>query len=125
MAPFPRYAIYYAPPAGAALDDFGASLLGYDAWTGKDLVVPEQIAQSVPDWIEVSSDPRKYGFHATLKAPFTLAADRREDELLAACETFAATARAIPIITPVVDAIGGFIAVVPAEPVSALQRLAA
>jgi len=124
MDPFPRYAIYYAPPAGATLDNFGAGLLGYDAWTGKDLVVPEQVAQFVPDWIDISSDPRKYGFHATLKAPFALATDRREDDLVAACDTFAATARVIPIITPVVDAISGFIAVVPAEPVSGLQRLA-
>jgi putative phosphonate metabolism protein len=124
MAPYPRYAIYYAPPEGTALDDFGASLLGCDAWTGKDLAFPEQVTQFVPDWIDVTSDPRKYGFHATLKAPFALAIDRREDELLAACDTFAATPRPHPIITPVVDAISGFIAVVPAEPVSELQRLA-
>ena len=124
MAAHPRYAIYYAPPAGTALDDFGARLLGYDAWTGKDLAFPEPVVQFVPDWIDVSSDPRKYGFHATLKAPFALAIDRREDELLAACDTFAATARPRPIITPVVDAISGFIAVVPAEPVSELAKLA-
>ncbi|MBV9979423.1 DUF1045 domain-containing protein [Bradyrhizobium sp.] len=124
MAPYPRYAIYYAPPAGTALDDFGASLLGYNAWTGKDLAFPEQVTQFAPDWIDVTSDPRKYGFHATLKAPFALAIDRREDELLAACGTFAATPRPLPIITPVVDAISGFVAVVPAEPVSELLRLA-
>jgi putative phosphonate metabolism protein len=124
MAPFPRYAVYYAPPAGTALDEFGASLLGYDAWTGNDLAFPEQVAQFVPDWIDVSSDPRKYGFHATLKAPFALAIDRGEHELLAACDAFAATPRPLPIITPVVDAISGFIAVVPAEPVSELLQLA-
>ena len=124
MAPYPRYAIYYAPPAGTALDEFGARLLGYDAWTGTDLAFPEQVAQMVSDWIDVTGDPRKYGFHATLKAPFALAIDRREDELLAACAAFAGTPRLLPIITPVVDSISGFIAVVPAEPVSELQRLA-
>ena len=124
MAPFPRYAIYYAPPAGAALDEFGAGLLGYDARTGKDLAFPEQVAQMVPDWIDVSSDPRKYGFHATLKAPFALATGRSEDELLAACAAFAATLRVIPLIKPVVDAISGFVAVVPADPPSELRRLA-
>jgi putative phosphonate metabolism protein len=124
MAPYPRYAIYYAPPAGAALAEFGASLLGYDAWTGKELAFPEQVVQFAPDWIDVTGDPRKYGFHGTLKAPFALATGRSEDELLAACDTFAATARPVPIITPVVDAISGFIAVVSAEPVSELLRLA-
>jgi putative phosphonate metabolism protein len=125
MASFPRYAIYYAPPTETALDGFGAAMLGYDAWTGKDLRFPEQVIQAVPDWIDVSSDPRKYGFHATLKAPFALAIDRSEEEFLAACAAFAATPRAVPIIRPVVDTISGFIAVVPAEPVSELQRLAA
>jgi putative phosphonate metabolism protein len=124
MAPYPRYAIYYAPPAGTALDEFGAGLLGYDARTGKDLVFPAQLTQSVPDWIDLSSDPRKYGFHATLKAPFALAIGRSEDELVAACAVFAATPRPLPVITPVVDAVGGFIAVVPAAPVNELQRLA-
>ena len=104
MAPFPRYAIYYVPPAGTALDGFGANLLGYDAWTGQDLAFPEQVTKTVPNWRDVTSDPRKYGFHATLKAPFAFAPGRSEDELLAACATFAATPRAIPVINPVVDA---------------------
>jgi putative phosphonate metabolism protein len=124
MAPYPRYAIYYAPPAGTALDGFGAALLGYDGWTGKNLPFPEYVAQTAPDWHELTVDPRKYGFHATLKAPFALAVGRSEDELLAACTAFAGTPRPLPIIKPVVDAISGFIAVVPAEPVSELLRLA-
>ena len=32
MADSPRYAIYYAPAPGSALDRFGAHLLGYDAY---------------------------------------------------------------------------------------------
>jgi putative phosphonate metabolism protein len=124
MAAFPRYAIYYAPPAGTALDGFGATLLGYSAWTGADLAVPEQVTNTVRDWREVTSDPRKYGFHATLKAPFALATGRSENDLLAACIAFAATPRPIPIIRPVVGAISGFIAVVPMEPPNELYRLA-
>jgi putative phosphonate metabolism protein len=124
MAPFPRYAIYYAPPAGTALDGFGANLLGYDAWTGADLTFPEKVTRFVPDWIDVTTDPRKYGFHATLKAPFALATGRSENELLAACATFATTPRAIPVINPVVDAISGFTAVVPAQTPGDLYQLA-
>jgi putative phosphonate metabolism protein len=125
MAAFPRYAIYYAPPAGTALDGFGANLLGYNAWTGEDLAFPEQVKKTVPDWRDVTSDPRKYGFHATLKAPFALAPGRSEDELLAACATFAATPRAIAVINPVIDAISDFIAVVPEATTDDLYRLAA
>jgi putative phosphonate metabolism protein len=124
MASFPRYAIYYAPGPGSDLDRFGASLLGYDAYGGGDVLFPAGATQ-VPDWRDLTRDPRKYGFHATLKAPLSLAPARTEAELLAACAAFAATPRPIPLIKPVVDSISGFIAVVPAEPSAELERLAA
>ncbi|HEY9455442.1 MAG TPA: DUF1045 domain-containing protein, partial [Bradyrhizobium sp.] len=98
MADSPRYAIYYAPAPGSGLDRFGAALLGYDAFTAKDLPFPEGVLEATPDWHGLTGDPRKYGFHATLKAPMSLAAGRTEAELVSACEAFAATPRAIPAI---------------------------
>lgn len=125
MSRYPRYAIYYAPASGSDLDRFGARLLGYDAFAGDDLPFPEDVTRAAPDWRELSADPRKYGFHATLKAPFSLAPDKTEAELFAACSNFATTPRAIPVFTPVVGSISGFIAVIPAEPTRELIRLAA
>lgn len=125
MTGFPRYAIYYAADADAALSRFGAALLGYDAHSGNEQPFPADALQIAPDWRDVSSDPRKYGFHATLKAPMALAPGKSEAELLAACAAFAEKTRPIPIIRPIVDAISGFIAVIPAEPVTELQELAA
>ncbi len=125
MADSPRYAIYYAPQSGSALDRFGAHLLGYDACGGEELPFPDGVARLVPDWRELTQDPRKYGFHATLKAPILLADGRTETELLAACESFAGTARPLPVIAPVVNAIGDFIAIVPAGHSAELEALAA
>jgi putative phosphonate metabolism protein len=125
MADFPRYAIYYPAPHGSALDRFGAQLLGYDAWTGEDVPFPDDMLQAVPNWRELTQDPRKYGFHATLKAPFSLDDGKSEAELLAACAEFARTPRPIPAIRPVVGSISGFIAAIPAEPSDELLRLAA
>jgi putative phosphonate metabolism protein len=125
MADYPRYAIYYVPAAVSDLDRFGAQLLGYDAFKGEDLAFPDGILKQVPDWHDLTKDPRKYGFHATLKAPMSLADGKTEVELLAACAAFAATPRAIPVIRPVVGSIEGFIALVPAEPPPELIRLAA
>ncbi|MES5485844.1 DUF1045 domain-containing protein [Bradyrhizobium sp. INPA03-11B] len=122
MANTPRYAIYYAPSPDSALHRFGSALLGYDAVSGDDLPFPDGVT---PDWREVTEDPRKYGFHATLKAPGALADGRNEAELLAACASFAGRARRIPVIEPVVDAISGFIAVIPAKRSDELQQLAA
>ena len=125
MTGFPRYAIYFAAGADSALSRFGAELLGYDAYTGNEVPFPADASRVAPDWRDVSADPRKYGFHATLKAPMPLAPGKTEAELVAACATFAGKARPIPSIRPVVDSISGFIAVIPAEPVGALQQLAA
>jgi putative phosphonate metabolism protein len=123
MVEFPRYAIYYAPEPGSTLDRLGSELLGYDAHRGVALSFADGI--EFADWHELTQDPRKYGFHATLKAPMALAPDKDEDQLVAACAIFAAEPRAIPVIEPVVDLISGFIALVPAKPSAALQGLAA
>jgi putative phosphonate metabolism protein len=125
MTAYPRYAIYYAPAPGSDLDRFGAQLLGYDAFSGSEQPFAYRIEQMVPDWRDLTQDPRKYGFHATLKAPFTLANGRTESELVAACETFANIPRSIPVIKPVVSSISGFLAVVPADASAELGRLAA
>ena len=125
MSEYPRYAIYYASAPGGDLDLFGARLLGYDVVGGQELPFPEELIRAVPDWRDLTADPRKYGFHATLKAPFSLADGKTEAQLLAACATFAATPRAIPVIKPVVGSISGFIAVIPEETSPELIPLAA
>ncbi|MDA9435204.1 DUF1045 domain-containing protein [Bradyrhizobium sp. CCBAU 51627] len=121
----PRYAIYFAAGADNALTRFGAELLGYEAYSGDEVPFPGAALRTAPDWRDITADPRKYGFHGTLKAPMALASDKTEAELVAACAAFAGKIRRIPVIRPVVDAISGFIAMIPAEPVDALQKLAA
>jgi putative phosphonate metabolism protein len=125
MGIYPRYAIYYAPAPDSEFHRFGAQLLGYDAHSGTDLPFPDSLISSRADWPDITTDPRKYGFHATLKAPMTLADGKTEADLATACKTFAATARRIPVIEPVVDSIDGFIAVIPASPSAELTQLAA
>lgn len=125
MSNTPRYAIYYVPVRGSELNRFGEALLGYDAFNGEDLPFPEGVVEAAPDWHELTADPRKYGFHATLKAPFALAPGKSEVELFVACGAFTATRRAIPVVKPVVGSISGFIAVIPAEPPPELIQLAA
>jgi putative phosphonate metabolism protein len=124
MSEFPRYAIYYAPDADSDLARFGAALLGYDAFTGDDMLVPADLIAQMPDWPALIKDPRKYGFHATLKAPFPLKPGKTEAELIAACDAFAAMPRVIPVIAPVVRTISGFTAVVPSQPSADLSALA-
>lgn len=73
---FRRYAVYHLP--GGALGDFGSAWLGWDARHGLVHLRPDGLPPEAETLTEV---PRRYGFHATLKAPFRLAEGRRPEEL--------------------------------------------
>ncbi len=124
MSQYPRYAVYFVPPADSVLYRFGASLIGYDAYSGQSLPFIDGIEAEVQGWKRFTTDPRKYGFHATLKAPLSLAPGKTEDELVAAVRDVAQTPRAIPVIAPAVRNIGSFIAIVPDVPCPALHAFA-
>ena len=92
MGPTPnqsRYALYLAPPAESELWRFGCDVIGRDALTGasRDGFAPEGFTPGA--WREMTSDPRRYGFHATLKAPFRLRLDLDHAELIDSVAEFA------------------------------------
>lgn len=124
MSHNPRYAIYFVPFSDSLLYRFGADILGYDSCTGQHMPFADGIEAAIDGWKDLTANPRKYGFHSTLKAPLSLAIGKTEDELAAAIRTFAQTPRVIPVMRPVVRAISGFIAIVPSEPSPAIQKLA-
>jgi putative phosphonate metabolism protein len=120
----PRYAIYAAPASDSPLWSFGSRLIGYDAATGEDLPFPPNL-KLPPDWPALTEDPRRYGFHATLKAPFHLADGRSEAELIEAAAVFATQRIVFEVPRLALNLIDGFVALVPAEPAPLLQILAA
>jgi putative phosphonate metabolism protein len=120
----PRYAIYFAPAADSDLYRFGSATLAYDSYTGRDVPVPSWLGVDAEVWRELTEEPRRYGFHATLKAPFRLAAARREADLVQAFFDFAGRRRAIATIAPQVRLLGAFTAIVPQESSVPLSDLA-
>lgn len=124
MPSYPRFAIYFTPPREDELCRLGAATLGYDAFGGAALPFPDPLAVACPDWRELSEEPRKYGFHATLKAPFALADGREQGQLLESCRRFAETPREIVAITPVVRPISDFVALVPHDAAPGLTAFA-
>jgi len=119
----PRYAIYFVPPADGAFYRWGASLLGYDCHAGNAVAHPRD-AGLPEDWAALTQAPRRYGFHATLVAPFRLAQDYDGGALLQALAGFCHAPREIPEVALVVRALGSFIAAVPGDRNAALDRLA-
>jgi putative phosphonate metabolism protein len=121
----PRFAIYFVPPAGSALYRFGAAVLGYDCYTGETTEQPRDYELAQAEWAALTAEPRRYGFHATLKAPFRLRPELDPDDLLAGIRALAASMPTAPTLEPVVGLIGGFVAIVPAVQSAGLDRLAA
>lgn len=115
-----RYAIYYAPPEGA-LADAAASWLGRDAARDREVAQPAIAGLDMP---RLTDEPRKYGFHGTLKPPFRLAKRTTPADLRAAVPDFA-RAEAPVVAGPLkVARIGRFLALVPDPPLEALTGLA-
>jgi putative phosphonate metabolism protein len=121
----PRYAIYFVPAADSALYRFGAATLGYDCYTGKDVGFPDALPMEEPAWRDLTGEPRRYGFHATLKAPFHLAKETGESELVEEFQRFSRTIEAVPVFEPMVATLQGFVAIIPAATDGAIDRLAA
>ncbi|MDW8445270.1 MAG: DUF1045 domain-containing protein [Acetobacteraceae bacterium] len=84
---------------------------------------PEPIATR-EDHARLIADAARYGWHATLKAPFRLAEGESEERLDEALQDFAAQRSAFPAPRLVVSSLAGFLAVVPAEPCPPLSALA-
>ncbi|MDX2204290.1 MAG: DUF1045 domain-containing protein [Hyphomicrobiaceae bacterium] len=120
-----RYAIYFMPSPETALARFGASAIGYDAWTGRAVPFPDTAPfprDGAPEW---SREPARYGFHATLKAPFQLRDGCSEADLHARVSAFAAGRAPVALGPLDVVALSRFVALVPRDPPPALAGLAA
>jgi Protein of unknown function (DUF1045) len=112
-----RVAVYYAPAAEDPLWARGCTWLGRDPATGAALPQPD-----VEGIAAQTTDPRRYGFHATLKPPMRLAG--KLDDFLADTESLAQRMQAFTLPRLAVQKIGHFIALCPTVPSPALQALA-
>ncbi len=121
----PRYAIYFVPSAATEFFRFGSAVLGYDCYTGANVRRPAALDAEPEFWGRLTAEPRSYGFHATLKAPFTLSPSSGEAQLVSALHSFAGLGHSIPALMPAVQMLSGFAAIVPAAASPAIDELAA
>ncbi len=99
---YQRYAVYFAPRAGTELAEFGRQWLGTDAETKEVLEAPTPYVDS----------PRRYGFHATLKAPMRLAPDTTYDNFRHEVEALANELSPVDLGVLILKSIGSFLALV-------------
>ena len=119
-----RYAIYFSPAQHSPWWELGAH------WLGRDECADAPLAQCLPTQFEpaelcaVTSEPRRYGFHATLKAPFYLSGGHTADDLMARLQALAATLKPVALGPLQVVTLGDFVALTPATAPDELAALA-
>lgn len=118
-----RYAVYFTPDPRTPLASAGAAWLGRDAFTGAPADQPAVPGVGAARLADLTADPRRYGFHATLKPPFALAPGCSEADLRDLFLSFAA-ARPSFAARLEVGRIGGFLALVPASGDGDIRELA-
>ena len=105
-----RIAVFFTPPRDHPLTVAAAEWLGRDAFADESRsrgpvpgFEPEEIGA-------LTADPRRYGFHATLKPPFRIAAGHNLADIRAALAGFCRTQAAMTIPALELTGIGPFFA---------------
>jgi len=107
-----RYGIYFAPAATSELWALATAWLGRDALT--EASTEADIAGlAFARRFALTISARRYGFHATLKAPMALDAKLEGKDLDRALKAYAETVAPIDIGPIVLRPIDGFLALVP------------
>lgn len=119
-----RYALYFSPAPGSAWWTAGCRWLGRDPASGT--VLPQPAIRDRPELTlaELTVDARRYGLHATLKAPFRLMPGFSEEHLQTMAQAFASAQTAVMLDETEVRPMGSFLALRPRGPHDALRSLA-
>ncbi|GGE49328.1 hypothetical protein GCM10007276_28080 [Agaricicola taiwanensis] len=112
-----RAAIYFTPPRDAALTKLAASWFGRDAFARVQNKAPD------PSIAPFITAPSRYGFHATLKAPWRLRPDVSLDEVDQHLASFCAGRRGVMINALSLALLDDFYALVPEQETPALREL--
>ncbi len=119
-----RYAIYYVPAPDEDLATFGARAIGYDVASGAAVPFHDHDAFRTFEPEAWAESPARYGFHATLKAPFELADGESEAGLIEAVDHLAGRLSSVGLGQLKVTELGRFLALTPAGSTSAIDQLA-
>ncbi|MCR4267481.1 DUF1045 domain-containing protein [Nitratireductor sp. ZSWI3] len=119
-----RYAIYFTPEQNDPLTRAAARWLGRDAFTGEQTTPVEAGPFTAAEISFHTAAARRYGFHATLKAPFQLTGGQTEQGLIAALASFCEQREPVLVPRAVLRRLDGFYALVPEERSADLDALA-
>jgi putative phosphonate metabolism protein len=120
-----RVALYWAPAVGSAGWKAGCQWLGADAASGEALHQPTVPGVEPALMRQITAEPRRYGWHATLKPPFRLRAGETLATLEAAVASLAQVLSGCPMPGLQVAMLDGFVALRLGKPLPRVDALAA
>lgn len=120
-----RCAVYFVPEVHGDWWEAGSQWLGRCAASGATYALSDIAGVNPAELQALTADPRRYGWHATLKAPFSLATGRSLAELCTAMQALAKRLPAFDLPPLRVSDLGGFLALRPHGNVAQLNATAA
>ena len=124
LSPY-RVAIYYAPDTLSSAWQMGSKWLGRNAATAQQL--PQPVADGIAKEVltKLTSHPRRYGWHATLKAPFQLAHGQTLSTLRTGVQQFCQGRKPFDLAAWDLSTMDGFVSLRPVHSPPELEQLAA
>lgn len=119
-----RYALYFAPRPDSPWWQAGSRWLGRCAAERQPLVQPEVPGLSADQFRRLTAAPRRYGWHATLKAPFALADGIDPSQLRAAVRALCRPLQPFAMPALQVSPLDDFLALVPVGDPRAIDAVA-
>jgi putative phosphonate metabolism protein len=120
-----RLAIYFSPLTSHPLGRRAAVWLGRDPWLPRVLETPAREELDPSTIRALTAEPRRYGFHATLKPPFRMRRERNLDGLRLHLAEFCAERPPVLIPELRLERMGPFFALTPGDDPEELRELAA
>lgn len=120
-----RHAVYFAPAHGSPWWRWGAGWLGRDECGDAALPQDPPAGFDAARFAELTAEPRRYGFHATLKAPFRLREGVDQALLRERLAALASRLGALPLGPLQPTWLDGFVALTPLHRTPSLDALAA
>ena len=120
-----RYALYFTPEPSSAWAHVWSRWLGRSIDSGLSCQQPPIKNLEPALFHALTGAPRRYGLHATLKAPFSLAPDRSAADLEHAIREYCVRQRALLVPSLQVKRIDRFLALAPSIAHSPIHRIAA
>ena len=124
MTNFSRYAVYFSPPEADYLSKFLAGWFGWNAHNGQN--VPYHILENLNyDLSDITKEQYRYGFHGTLKPPFSLVDTKNLNDLKLALVELSKSIKKFEIPSISLKVLNGFVAIVSTtenRPIMALAK---